>query len=234
MNILSADTSTSILSLALKTDKSYEERQVSGGFSPSENLMGEIKTMLKRAELELKDLDLLICTKGPGSFTGLRITLSLFKGIATALDIPIVSVPTLGAIERTVEKLYPGYVLSLIDAKKMRYYYRLTKNGEVIIPDRDEKTEEIIEKAKKLGENVLFTGPDALSFYNKAQDYSPSPLFILDSDSPRNLSKALIELGCKTYAEKGGDDIGEGPVYIRRSDAEEMLLKKTEEENCGK
>ncbi len=234
MNILSADTSTSILSLALKTDKSYEERQVSGGFSPSENLMSEIKTMLKRAELELKDLDLLICTKGPGSFTGLRITLSLFKGIALALDIPLVSVPTLEAIERTVEKLYPGYVLSLIDAKKMRYYYRLTKNGEVIISDRDEKTEEIIEKAKKLGENVLFTGPDALSFYNKAQEYSPSPLFILDYDSPRNLSKALIELGCKIYAEKGGDDIGEGPVYIRRSDAEEMLLKKTEEENCGK
>ncbi len=234
MNILSADTSTSILSLALKTDKSYEERQVSGGFSPSENLMGEIKTMLKRAELELKDLDLLICTKGPGSFTGLRITLSLFKGIALALDIPLVSVPTLEAIERTVEKLYPGYVLSLIDAKKMRYYYRLTKNGEVIISDRDEKTEEIIEKAKKLGENVLFTGPDALSFYNKAQEYSPSHLFILDYDSPRNLSKALIELGCKIYAEKGGDDIGEGPVYIRRSDAEEMLLKKTEEENCGK
>ncbi len=234
MNILSADTSTSILSLALKTDKSYEERQVSGGFSPSENLMSEIKTMLKRAELELKDLDLLICTKGPGSFTGLRITLSLFKGIALALDIPLVSVPTLEAIERTVEKLYPGYVLSLIDAKKMRYYYRLTKDGEVIISDRDEKTEEIIEKAKTLGENVLFTGPDALSFYNKAQEYSPSPLFILDSDSPRNLSKALIELGCKIYAEKGGDDIGEGPVYIRRSDAEEMLLKKAEEENCGK
>ncbi len=234
MKILSADTSTSILALALKTDKSYEERQVSGGFSPSENLMGEIKTMLKRAELELKDLDLLICTKGPGSFTGLRITLSLFKGIALALDIPLVSVPTLEAIERTVEKLYPGYVLSLIDAKKMRYYYRLTKDGEVIISDRDEKTEEIIEKAKTLGENVLFTGPDALSFYNKAQEYSPSPLFILDSDSPRNLSKALIELGCKIYAEKGGDDIGEGPVYIRRSDAEEMLLKKAEEENCGK
>ncbi len=234
MNILSADTSTSILSLAFKTDKGYEERQVSGGFSPSENLMGEIKTMLKRAELELKDLDLLICTKGPGSFTGLRITLSLFKGIATALDIPLVSVPTLEAIERTVEKLYPGYVLSLIDAKKMRYYYRLTKNGEVIISDRDEKTEEIIEKAKELGENVLFTGPDALSFYNKAREYSPSPLFILDTDSPRNLSKALVELGCKIYAEKGGDDIGEGPVYIRRSDAEEMLLKKTEEENCGK
>ncbi len=233
MNILSADTSTSILSLALKTDNNYEERELTGGFSPSENLLGEIKTMLERAEISLKDIDLLICTKGPGSFTGLRITLSLFKGISLAQDIPLVSVPTLEAIERSVEKLYSGYVLSLIDAKKMRYYYRLTKNGKVITSDKDEKTEDIIEEAKNLGEEVLFTGPDALSFYNKAQSYSPSPLFKLDDDSPRNLSKALIDLGEKLYSTRGADDIGEGPVYIRRSDAEEMLLRKAREEKSG-
>ncbi len=233
MNILSADTSTSILSLALKTDHSYEERELSGGFSPSENLLGEIKTMLERAGLTLKDLDLLICTKGPGSFTGLRITLSLFKGISLAKDIPLVSVPSLEAIERSVEKLYSGYVLSLIDARKMRYYYRLSKNGIVITSDKDEKTETIIEEAKALGEEVLFTGPDALSFYDKAQSYSPSTLFKLDPNSPRNLSRSLIELGCNLYSTKGRDDIGEGPVYIRRSDAEEMLIKKTAEENSG-
>ena len=58
MNILSLDTSTDVLSIALKTENSYEERLINGNFSHSENLLGEIISLLKRAGLELKDLDL--------------------------------------------------------------------------------------------------------------------------------------------------------------------------------
>lgn len=234
MNILSVDTSTAVLSLALKTDTLYEEKMIKGNFSPSENLLGEIKSLLKWAEIEIKDLDLLITTKGPGSFTGLRIALSLLKGIALSRDIPLVSVPTLLSVERSVEKLYNGTILSVIDAKKKRFYYRLTKGGTIITEDRDEKTELIVDEVKKREETILLTGPDASLFYEKAKEIDPSISLILDEDTPRNLSRSLIELGLSIYNEKGPDDIGEGPVYIRRSDAEEMLLEKTQgEKNEG-
>ncbi len=233
MNILSADTSTSILSIALRTDTSYEERMVRGNFAPSENLMGEIKSLLERAGLTFKDLDLLVCTKGPGSFTGLRIAMAMMKGIALAQDVPLVSVPTLSAVERTVSPLWKGPVLSIIDAKKKRFYYRLSENGEALTPDRDECTEKIVEEVNALKKTVLLTGPDAGVFYRKAKEADSSVSIILDPDTPRNLSSSMISLGIEIYNTKGADDIGEGPVYIRRSDAEEMLMQKTQEEKSG-
>ncbi len=234
MNILSADTSTAILSLALKTDTSYEERMVDGNFAPSENLMGEIKSMLERAHITLKDLNLLICTRGPGSFTGLRIAMSLMKGISYANDIPLVSVPTLSVIEESVRPLRDGYILSVIDAKKKRFYFRLSLDGETLIPDRDESPEIILQEVLDIDTDVLVTGPDALTFFNKAKEIKPENNLILDTLSPRNLSKALIKLGLEAYSRDGADDIGQGPVYIRRSDAEEMLLSKTLEEQNGR
>ena len=56
MNILAADTSTQILSIALFTERTYEERLVDGNFSHSEDLLPEIEELLKRAGIELKDL----------------------------------------------------------------------------------------------------------------------------------------------------------------------------------
>ncbi len=229
MNILSVDTSTSVLSIALKTDSSYEERTVNGNFSPSENLMGEMKSLLSRAGLTLSDLDLLVCTKGPGSFTGLRIAMAMLKGINLSTDAPLVSVPTLSAVERTVERLWKGPVVSILDAKKKKYYYRISEDGQILIPDRDETVENIVEEVKKIAAPVLLTGPDAEAFHKKALAAAPDVNLVPDPDTPRNLSRALMELGEEIYRIKGADDIGEGPVYIRRSDAEEMLERKTRE-----
>ncbi len=228
MNILSIDTSTAILSIALKTDSTYEERMVNGAFSPSENLMGEIKAMLTRASLKLGDIDLLITTRGPGSFTGLRIAMSLLKGISLSNDIPLVSVPTLSVIEKS-SSLYNGTVLSVIDAKKKRFYYRISNKEE----DRDESPETIVNEIKALSSPVLVTGPDALTFYKKAKEIDESINLVLDEGAPRNLSHALISLGEEQYKTLGADDIGMGPVYIRRSDAEEMLLARTAEAQNG-
>ncbi len=228
MNILSIDTSTAILSIALKTDSTYEERMVNGAFSPSENLMGEIKAMLTRASVKLGDIDLLITTRGPGSFTGLRIAMSLLKGISLSNDIPLVSVPTLSVIEKSAS-LYNGTVLSVIDAKKKRFYYRISTKEE----DRDESPEAIVNEIKALSSPVLVTGPDALTFYKKAKEIDESINLVLDEGAPRNLSRALISLGEEQYKTLGADDIGMGPVYIRRSDAEEMLLARTAEAHNG-
>ena len=229
MNILALDTSTPILSIALETDKSYEERLIDGAFSHSEDLLTEIEALLERANLELKDLNMLFVTKGPGSFTGLRVGMASMKGIASALSIPLVSIPTLEVIENAV-KPYSGPILSVIDAKKKKFYLRLSENREVLIEDRDGNAEDIIEELRRHS-GILITGPDAAKFSAKLkEEYGFYTL--CDPLAPRNLSRSLIELGKRRFEEKGADDIGEGPVYIRRSDAEEALLKKMSEENA--
>lgn len=227
MNILSIDTSTMVLSIALKTDNSYEERIVEGNFSHSEDLLSEIESLLKRAGIKLDDLGLLICTRGPGSFTGLRVGMATLKGISCALGIPLVSIPTLMAIEESAN-LFKGPIISVIDAKKKRFYLRLSDNGACIIDDRDGNPEDIIPALSK-DKETLITGPDAKVFANKLLQLDPSANIKIDGYAPRNLSKALIALGEKTFNEAGADDIGQGPVYIRRSDAEEALIKRIEE-----
>lgn len=229
MNILLFDTSTQILSIALKCDKFYEERLIDGNFSHSEDLLTEVTAILDRAKIKLADLDMLICTKGPGSFTGIRVGMVTMKGFASALSIPLVSVGTLEAIEESAS-LYKGAILSVIDAKKKRFYQRLSFNGEVVVPDSDMSPEDIIESLKAY-EEVLVTGPDAALFAEKITSIEPSLKLVVDCAVPRNLSKAMLKLGLKKYQEVGADDIGEGPIYIRRSDAEEALLKKKEEAN---
>lgn len=228
MNILSVDTSTQILSIALLTENSYEERLVDGNFSPSENLLNEIEELLGRAGIEMKDLDLLAVSKGPGSFTGLRIAMASMKGIASALSIPLVSVPTLDAISASVG-IYPGAILSVIDAKKKKFYMSMKKNDETIIEDRDGNAEDVIKTLKKEDMPILITGPDALLFSEKIMEIDDSIPIMTDPYAPRNLSKAIISLGLEKYRTKGADDIGEGPVYIRRSDAEEALEKRMKE-----
>ena len=144
MNILSADTSSEVASIALKTENSYEERLVSGCFSPSEDLLAVIEELLGNAGIGMKDLELLAVTKGPGSFTGLRIAMASMKGFSSALSIPLVSIPTLDAIYDTVAD-YPGPVLSAIDARKKKFYFSVKENGKTLIKDRDGNPEDVLD-----------------------------------------------------------------------------------------
>lgn len=233
MNVLAADTSSAIASVALRTDKSYEERLVSGCFSPSEDLLSVIGELLGNAGIEMKDLDLLSVTKGPGSFTGLRIAMASMKGISSALSIPLVSIPTLDAIYDTV-KDYPGPVLSAIDARKKKFYFSVKENGKTLIADRDGNPEDVINViGKDSTVPLLITGPDASLFAEKLSKLESRIPFIVDSSSPRNLSRSLMDLAIEKYGKAGADDIGEGPVYIRRSDAEEALERKIKEKSNG-
>ena len=231
MNILLFDTSTQILSIALKSERGYEERLVDGSFSHSEDLLREVESLLSRSSLTLKDIDLLICTKGPGSFTGIRVGMVTMKGFSAALSIPLVSVGTLEVIEDSAG-LYKGPILSVIDAKKKKFYQRLSIDKKVLIPDSDMAPEDILSSLKDYDE-VLVTGPDAAVFTQKTLEIDPSLPLKVDEATPRNLSRSLLKLGMRRFETHGADDIGEGPVYIRRSDAEEALLKR-KEENSGK
>ena len=58
---------------------------------------------------------------GPGSYTGLRIGVSAAKGLCFALDIPLISIPTLDSLSRKI-KINDGYIVPLIDARRMEVY----------------------------------------------------------------------------------------------------------------
>ncbi|MFA6688403.1 MAG: tRNA (adenosine(37)-N6)-threonylcarbamoyltransferase complex dimerization subunit type 1 TsaB [Sphaerochaetaceae bacterium] len=228
MNILAVDTSTQIMHLALQAGARFESRTLDAGLKHSENLVPEMLELCTRAGLEFKDLDLLVCTKGPGSFTGLRIAMSACKGIAFACDKPLVSISTLRTLQEPVS-WFNGVVLPVIDAKKNRYYSALFRHGQRLTADMDCDQEELAAMLSKR-ESVLITGPDAGKFrplLEKEMEKIGLTIPVSeDTLTKRDLGESLIRLGKLRFEESGGDDIGEGPVYIRKSDAEIALEER--------
>ena len=122
MNTIAADTSSQALAVAVKTPNYSESRIIVGkSVQHSEKLVPTIIELCSNAGITTKDIDLLACTRGPGSFTGLRIGMAALKGMALALDKPLVSVPTMEVLAECVP-CFDGAVVTVIDAKKKRWY----------------------------------------------------------------------------------------------------------------
>lgn len=240
MNVLVCDTSSQALTTGLFTDTFKEVRTLQGRtVQHSERLVPTVIELCNDAKIDTKDIDLLVCTRGPGSFTGLRIGMAAFKGMAFALGKPIVSVSTLEAYASCVGCMgaFEGAVVPVIDAKKQRWYLAAfaksnnrSNDGESLsrlIPDTD-GTEADLVGALSPYCNVLVTGPDAQAFagmLTMSQCFKDKHIFV-DTKANEAIATTLYELGIKQYETNGADDIGQGPVYLRKSDAEIALEEK--------
>jgi tRNA threonylcarbamoyladenosine biosynthesis protein TsaB len=104
--------------------------------------MDIIDTLMKKAALQPCDLSGVVCTGGPGSFTGLRIGFTLAKGLALSLGIPFAAIPTLDCMVRPFS-YWPGVAVPVIDAKKSAFFCALYQGGKRLCPDMDASPEEI-------------------------------------------------------------------------------------------
>jgi tRNA threonylcarbamoyladenosine biosynthesis protein TsaB len=230
MNILAIDTAASILSLALGTEKKTWLFEADAGQQHSGLLMDCIDMLIKTAGLCPDALEGVVCLKGPGSFTGLRIGFAAAKGLALSLGIPLAAVPTLDGMARHGSP-WPGIVLPLIDAKKNRFFTALYRGGGLISAYMDAEVPRIAEMAAQAlktapaGENrVLLTGPDAGLFLRELDKISPPPpadLFRLDPDFRRGCARDLLEIAKNiNIFDNNREAIFSGPEYLRESDAE--------------
>ncbi|TVZ27010.1 tRNA threonylcarbamoyladenosine biosynthesis protein TsaB [Gillisia sp. Hel_I_86] len=99
--------------LALKED--YDSN-----YSHAERLHNFIKEIVAENGLELSDIDAIAVSKGPGSYTGLRIGVSAAKGLCFSLDLPLISVPTLTSLAMQVED--DVVAIPMMDARRMEVY----------------------------------------------------------------------------------------------------------------
>ncbi len=221
MNILAFDTSTEIFSVCLVVDRNYFEFSCSQGYKHSETLITEINSLLVKADITTSELDLIVCPGGPGSFTGLRIGMSTAKGISYGSGVPMVTVPTLDMMAYGLN-YFDGVVLPIIDARKKRFYTAIFTHGEKKTDNLDLAPEDIFTKLKYYN-RILFTGPDALilaDLHNPEKDISIDPI------KRRGFSCNLIPLGRKYFEEFGPSPDTEGPIYLRKSEAEIGITRK--------
>ena len=121
--ILCIETATTNCSVGLGKDGRTIALQedYSSSYSHAERLHLFIDQVLKENDLQVGDLEGIAVSKGPGSYTGLRIGVSAAKGLCFALDIPLISIATLEALALQV-KVSAGTVIPLLDARRMEVY----------------------------------------------------------------------------------------------------------------
>ena len=121
--ILNLETATTNCSVSIAQDgKTIALREDnSPKYSHAEKLHLFIEACLQEAGLKTADLDAVAVSKGPGSYTGLRIGISAAKGLCYALDIPLISIATLNSMAHSI-KVDEGFIIPLIDARRMEVY----------------------------------------------------------------------------------------------------------------
>ncbi|WP_313111960.1 tRNA (adenosine(37)-N6)-threonylcarbamoyltransferase complex dimerization subunit type 1 TsaB [Aequorivita sediminis] len=121
--ILCIETATTNCSVALSIDgevKAIREEN-NQKYSHAEKLHVFIEAVLKEANIEKSKLDAIAVSKGPGSYTGLRIGVSAAKGLCFALDIPLISTLTLEVLAQQVT-CQDCFIIPLLDARRMEVY----------------------------------------------------------------------------------------------------------------
>lgn len=123
MYILNIETSTKNCSVSLSKQGEIIslKEQAEQNFTHSEKLHLFIDEVLKEAAVSYKELSAVALSKGPGSYTGLRIGTSTAKGLCFALDIPLIALDSLTALARQVTSK-DGLIVPMIDARRMEVY----------------------------------------------------------------------------------------------------------------
>ena len=154
--ILNIETSTTNCSVAIFNDSNLIEfaEENTEDYSHSKSLHVFIDSILKKSKISPKDLSAISVSKGPGSYTGLRIGVASAKGLCFALDIPLISIETLKILSQNI--LNKGTVIPCLDAKRMEVYSAVFDINNNMI--RDTKAEIISENSfqKYLNKNQVY------------------------------------------------------------------------------
>lgn len=124
MKILALDASTEACSAALYINGEVHSRYEVAPRRHTRLILPMVDELLQEADLSLPGLDLLAFDRGPGSFTGIRVTMSVVQGLALASDLPVLPVSSLATLAQACYRLHAAeQVLSVIDARMGELYW---------------------------------------------------------------------------------------------------------------
>lgn len=228
--ILAIDTATLVSSVALAAKgRLLAELTLQTNLTHSEMLMPHIKMIMEMAKLKRRELKAVAVSVGPGSFTGLRIGLATAKSMAYALDIPIVGVPTLAAL--AYHYPMPGvYIAPMLDAQKGNVYTALYQwDGGALLEVRPpcvESFEDALARCGSMDLRAVVLGEVAVKRAERIESFNPNVLLAMGHTiMPRAANVAM--LGDRMLKRGEASDVMRlEPLYIRRSEAEELWERR--------
>ncbi len=240
--LLAADTSTSILAVGLCQGQSraesgqetlvLAESTVECRRKHSERLLATVEWVLAEAGVGFESVDGLAITTGPGSFTGLRIGIAAWKGLAFSRNLPLVAVPTLDALSRVVP-VRNGLVCPLLDARMKEVFagaYRFSGGQrEMVLPARAESIESFLDSLDPMvtaGESMLFLGDGARLCRSQITARFPDAWFAPGTQDGPRAGAVAEEAFALLAAGQPADAALAAPVYLRQSQAEMVRSQK--------
>lgn len=214
--ILLIETATQICSVALaKGNSIISKRLIDIPNTHSSKLSLLIEEIMKEACVTYSELSAIAVSKGPGSYTGLRIGVSTAKGFAYALNIPLISIETLKILQKGVEQKYDNKcTVAMIDARRMEVYCVIYDQKGVVVKDI---SADIIEKGiydRYLTEDkeFVFVGDGAeksMVCFSEKLNVMLDPEIILSSE-------LMKDMAYKKYLNKDFEDVAYfEPYYLK-------------------
>lgn len=216
-SILCIETSTTVCSVAFGNENGLiVHKEENAGYTHAENLHVFIDEVIKESGLSRKDIDAVAVGKGPGSYTGLRIGVSAAKGIAYALNIPLISMNTLLNLCVEAKKTIQNSNLILcpmLDARRMEVYTALYNQADEEI----ESTNALIITPDSLNDltckgKIILFGDGATKCAELIKDNSK--IGIIENIMPSALN--MIEYSVDQYSKKQFEDVAYfEPFYLK-------------------
>ena len=231
MKILVLESSGLVASVALMEENSMIcEFTMNHKKTHSQTLLPMVDEMMKITGFNKKELDAVAISKGPGSFTGLRIGSATAKGLSQALNIPVISVSSL---EGLAANLYGtgDLICPIMDARRSQVYAGIFQyEGEKLVTRMEDdavSVADLISMLNEKGEPVIFLG-DGVPVYQKLLEEGLTvPYRFAPSHMNRQRAGAVGVLAVQYFKEgKTETSRDHKPEYLRKSQAERELLEK--------
>ena len=229
MKILALDSSGLVASVALAEDDNLiAEYTIQYKKTHSQTLLPMLEEIKNMVELDLSTVDAIAVAAGPGSFTGLRIGSATAKGLAFAMEKPIVPVPTLDGL---AYQMYgtDAVVCPIMDARRSQVYTGIYEfisaekgyDMNVIKEQCAVSFDEIADALNNIGRKVVFVGDGIPVFKERMPEVMRVPYTLAPAHRNRQSAACIAALGSVYYAQgkvvSGAEHV---PEYLRLSQAE--------------
>ncbi|PIE99046.1 MAG: tRNA (adenosine(37)-N6)-threonylcarbamoyltransferase complex dimerization subunit type 1 TsaB [Treponema sp.] len=223
MNIISIDTITNQISITAEGPNGT----YTNAFSPktrrhTESIIPMMSDAVEQAGFQANETEIVICAEGPGTFTGLRSAYATAKAINLKTNAKLIPVPTLECMAQmfnSQDNAWCDNLLTLIDAKRNRFYGQLF-NKKIAKTDTLDEPIETFLKLCDLNKPCIFLGRGIMQIQERVKHEFNAPVIFIEEKSVFSLSMLnFFHQNKEQLLTKTVNDYC-APVYIRKSDAE--------------
>jgi len=231
MKVLAIDTSNYVLGIAIIDDQKVIGEYITNvKINHSIRVMPAIERLMKECEVTPSELTKIVVAKGPGSYTGVRIGVSIAKTLAWTLNIPLVGISSLSILAASTARYFQGFVSPVFDARRGQIYTGLYQyeNGQISVLEQDQLvlSKDWAQELTGRSEKILFVGNDLPLHRSTFEDTlgNQAAFAEITEHNPRPSELALLGRNLP------GEDIHSFvPNYIRLAEAEAKWIEANKE-----